>query len=157
MVSNKLEEAKGFKNLMGGVEKIEEVIEENNTTDKRERVSKMLREPLPLEHNFHFTNNCSRPVQLAIRYMNLDGKWIVDSWWKFKPQQSYILRDDHKLVSYHREWYYYAETLGDKNYYWGGDYKFKISGESYGMRKISDDEGDYDWTVTCKDIAPPSS
>jgi Protein of unknown function (DUF1036) len=100
-----------------------------------------------------FTNNCSRHVQIAIHYRDVNNKWITDGWWKFSPGDKKVLTSGNSpLVSNNRIFYFYAETIdGSNSLIWKGENYAVIDGKQYGFRKVRDTRGNNnDFSVQCK-------
>lgn len=93
-------------------------------------------------------NKCSEPVDVAVRYKNLDDKWTTRGWMTFAPGQS----ERYAFQSRNRIYYYYAESAGRS---WrGSDKSYKIRNEKvpfgFTEKRISRDEyGSANLTLTC--------
>ena len=100
--------------------------------------------------NYYFTNHCSSPVRLAIRYKNIDGEWVSDGWWHFDPGESaYLSANGDRLTSNNTIWYYYAEPTDNFRGYWGGNNQINFDGQKLKMREVRDSNGRYDWAIKC--------
>jgi uncharacterized membrane protein len=105
---------------------------------------------------FKLTNNCDLPVRLAIRYRDLKSNWVTDGWYQVGSRKITFLvdKDDFRLESRNRTWYYYAEsTGGGRRVIWAGDHELNFSGQTLRMRTMEADEehtGDFEWTITCR-------
>lgn len=101
-------------------------------------------------YDIKFTNNCDRPVRFIIRYYSPDIGWEVDGWWMFDPYESaYLLADGNRLKTNKVNMYYYAESDDGSNLYWIGDYQYYFEGIPYDMRKIEDDRGETNLSISC--------
>jgi uncharacterized membrane protein len=101
-------------------------------------------------YGYRFSNRCSRSVELAIHYLDSTGTWKTEGWWAFGPGESAFLTDDgRRLTSKNATWYYYARTT-DNAWEWSGKNNFTVNGKVFGMREMSDTEGDSEWFVTCQ-------
>ena len=107
---------------------------------------------------FKFTNNCSSPVRLAIRYektgktRNTRNKWVTAGWWLVNPGRTIFLTNKNKvhLQTKNKIWYYYAEATDDTGRYWGGDdNSVSFNGRTLNMKKKQDDDGDKNWAIKC--------
>lgn len=99
--------------------------------------------------DYYFTNNCSQPVDLAIRYRSASGAWVTDGWWRFDPGESlYLASNGQRLTSTNSVWYFYAETA-DGSGFWGGDHRINFDDSSLPMKEMRDNNGDYNWSVRC--------
>ncbi len=70
--------------------------------------------PSQQNYQFCFSNNCSRPVQVALGYKNLNNNWETYGWWQFAPgQKANLFKKDGNspIVSNNRIFYFYAETI----------------------------------------------
>lgn len=103
-------------------------------------------------YRYYFTNNCSRPVTLAIRYRDVAGQWRTEGWWKFAPGAgNYLSSSTHQeLRSNSAVWYYYAETTDGSDWSWTGSSPVSFDGRNLRMQEMNDKEGDSEWSITCK-------
>lgn len=94
-------------------------------------------------------NKCDESVRVAIHYKNIDGSWLTKFWWEIDPQENtYLSSGGERVKTNNSVLYYYAYAdIGA----WRGDATFQeINGESYGMRKIEDTEGDTEIVLSCE-------
>ena len=100
---------------------------------------------------FRFTNNCSHPVQLAIRYKSTTRGWRTAGWWSFAPGETGKLSAENGelLRSTNAIWYYYAETTDSAGFKWSGDNAVKVGARELRMKKMTEERGDSAWTITC--------
>jgi uncharacterized membrane protein len=98
---------------------------------------------------YHFTNRCTRAVNLAIRYTDTSGQWQTTGWWLFTPgQSSYLDANGSPLRSNSRTWFYYAEST-DGALQWTGDLPARLDDRTLPMQQMSAQDGDNDWSVQC--------
>lgn len=101
-------------------------------------------------YRFVFTNGCRSPVQLAIRYRDVEDRWRTEGWWTFAPGKTAHLASDGKVLRSNRAtWYYFAESLDGSRLEWSGDEVVSFQGRRLSMRAATDEHGDSEWTVTC--------
>lgn len=103
-------------------------------------------------YRYYFTNNCSRPVTLAIRYRDVAGQWRTEGWWKFAPGAgNYLSSSTHQeLRSNSAVWYYYAEATDGSGWSWTGSLPVSFDGRNLRMQEMNDKEGDSEWSITCR-------
>jgi len=76
-------------------------------------------------------NNCNENIWIAMRYVNLDGKWVNEGFWETRPYSSVV----KSVTSYY---YYYYATNKKSSVKWTGDDTYqKLYGTRYGFRKKS--------------------
>jgi uncharacterized membrane protein len=98
---------------------------------------------------YHFTNQCSRAVNLAIRYTDASGQWQTTGWWRFTPSESANLElNGGSLRSNSRTWFFYAETT-DGALTWGGDQATLLNDRTLSMKQMTAQDGNNDWSVQC--------
>ena len=101
-------------------------------------------------YNYKFTNNCSSPIRLAIRYKNVLDNWVTDGWWDFSPRESsFLATGGTRLASSNSIWYYYAEPTDNSGRSWGGNTKVTFKGRKLKMKKKQDNKGHNDWSIKC--------
>lgn len=101
-------------------------------------------------YEFHFSNKCNRPIQLAIRYEKSSGGWETRGWWEFEAHESaYLSANGTRIRSGHGHWYYFAETTDGSRLVWKGDHTFTYGGRNLPMRRLEDKEGENNWSATC--------
>lgn len=102
-------------------------------------------------YGFKLENACNRPIRVALRYADADGRWITSGWWDITANRTTTLLDHHSqpLRTRSSTWYYYAESADDAGLVWSGEHKFDFDGRSLAMHKLVDKEGDSEWKVTC--------
>jgi hypothetical protein len=107
----------------------------------------------PAEQGFgyFFTNQCNKPVSLAILYKDLSGQWQTAGWWQFAPGASDYLKysNGSRVTSTSAAWYFYAES-GDGSFQWKGTQKTSLEGRTLYMKEMNDKEGDSEWSVQCR-------
>jgi uncharacterized membrane protein len=104
-------------------------------------------------YQFRFSNNCSRPVQVALVYRNLKNTWETFGWWQFAPGEKVnISGKDRQILSSNRIFYFYAETIDRGNpLVWQGDTYMSLNGQRLGFREVRDTQGNNnDFSVQCK-------
>jgi uncharacterized membrane protein len=104
-------------------------------------------------YQFRFTNNCSRPVQVALLYRNLNNYWETAGWWKFRPGEKVNLSNQNGLiVSKNRILYFYAETIDKNNkLVWKGKTYRTLNNEHLGFIEVRDTVGkNNDFSVECR-------
>ncbi|MGB6296614.1 MAG: phospholipase A2 [Rivularia sp. (in: cyanobacteria)] len=101
-------------------------------------------------YNYHFTNNCSSPIRLAIRYKNTSGKWVTKGWWNFAARESaYLQSNGIRLASKNSIYYYYAEPTDNSGGFWGGNHKVRFNGKTLKMRQKQDKNGHNELSIRC--------
>ena len=99
---------------------------------------------------FKFANNCNLPVRLAIRYKNMEDRWVSRGWWSFDPGESaFLTSNGNRLTSRNSIWYYYAEITDNSGRSWSGDHRVSFRGKTLYMRRRQDDKGDNNWGISC--------
>ena len=104
---------------------------------------------------FVFSNECNRPVRLAVNYLNVDGNWDTVGWWNVAAdtKNTHLEHEGAPLASNSSTWYYYAETTDNLSagiaWMGGADSAVKsFNGKSLDMRKIQKEEsGNNIWSV----------
>lgn len=92
----------------------------------------------------YFFNDCYYPVDLLIRFKNLNGEWQTKGWYKIAPGKSAYIEDTRNSIVY-----WYAQ---DKTGTWSGNNYKSFKGKSYGFKKweITNDEwGKQTKKLTC--------
>jgi uncharacterized membrane protein len=103
--------------------------------------------------NYKFTNKCSLPVRLAVRYKNLTDEWITRGWWNFEPgESSYLSSSGNRLASRNSIYYYYAETTEDLGVNWSGNEQVSFDGRTLKMIRKKDNDGHNNWSISCENI-----
>ncbi len=99
---------------------------------------------------FKITNDCRRPVKLAIRYRKTDNNWQSVGWWEINGNQSRFLQfsDGSYVTTNSSNFYYYAETK-DGSLYWGGKHNYSVNGRALSMINLEDKEGNSEWNINC--------
>jgi hypothetical protein len=69
----------------------------------------------------NFSNKCSSPVDIAVRYVALDGETVVEGWWTVEPGSSLA-----PFVTISSRFYYHGHT-SDRKYEWTGASTFDVS------------------------------
>ncbi|WP_139792387.1 hypothetical protein [Henriciella litoralis] len=95
------------------------------------------------------TNNCHKEISILIHYKDLSNDWNTKYWWNFDPYETnYLSSEDNKRLKTNNSiMYYYA--VGD-GYVWEGDaHSVKVGGNTYGLKKFEDSQGDTELTFTC--------
>lgn len=105
---------------------------------------------------FHISNECDRPLKIAIGYMQLSGRWNYRGWWTYQPgEKSYPTSNDMYLISNNRVFYMYAETL-DGSIVWKGNHNKPAKGNSEDVRPFTeislskDNTPKWPLIITCK-------
>jgi hypothetical protein len=105
-------------------------------------------EPVTTAFHFKFTNNCQRPIKLAILYRNLQGGWKDVGLLEFAPRETALLNTSNALLTTSTAvWYYYAVTT-DGSVHWSGKETYEVKGQTLPMRKI-EMEGEKEWSISC--------
>ncbi|SFT56405.1 DUF1036 domain-containing protein [Sedimentitalea nanhaiensis] len=92
----------------------------------------------PKSQAVHFTNNCRRPVKLAMRYKDTQDRWVTGGWWYFAGnERSHLKRSStgRRVATYNRVVYYYAETTGGKRSRWSGDNQKRLGNTVLNMKR----------------------
>lgn len=88
----------------------------------------------------YFTNKCNKDIELYVHFMNTSGDWETSGSWDFSAKESsYLSSSDGRLKTNNSILFY--QVSGD-DIDFSGDYKFKNDGETYYMKKISDNYDD---------------
>ncbi|WP_445628465.1 DUF1036 domain-containing protein [Nostoc sp. DSM 114167] len=109
--------------------------------------------PSQQSYQFRFSNNCSRPVQVALGYRNLNNKWETRGWWQFAPgEKDNLFSKGNPILSNNRIFYFYAETIDNGNRLtWQSNTYMSVNGQSLGFREERDTKGkNNDFSVDCK-------
>jgi len=100
--------------------------------------------------SFHVKNHCRHPIQLAIRYRQLNGDWRTGAWWSFDGgESSYLASDGARVLTKNSVFYYYAETKDGRLHWSGDDLDVRVSGRSLAMAEMRDNEGDSEVSFSC--------
>jgi len=104
-------------------------------------------------HKIYVKNECSRSIELLLRYPKQNGSWITDGWWSLDPNEgTYLLSSsDTRIKSISSTFYLYAKGGSLE---WTGDYNQPFQGNTFPMRKVTlslDDDGDWPLYLTCDD------
>ena len=129
--------------------KREQRIIEREAKLKEEMVEKLsVEEKKSTDSNYlYFHNKCDKKVTLNIHYLNTSGEWETDGEWNFEANEaSYLKSSDGRLRTNNSILFYSVEGEG---IHFNGDYKFKKYGETYNMKKISDNYDDTEWSFSC--------
>lgn len=101
-------------------------------------------------YRIKFTNNCDRALKLAINYKNMSGNWTSKGWWLFEPNKgAYLQSNGASLRTNSATLYYYVKPNDGSYLGFDGEYAKTFDGSTLRMRKIEDNSGDTDWSVTC--------
>lgn len=93
-------------------------------------------------------NKCHKKVDIAIHYKNMSGNWVSDGWWNLSPYESTYLGDGGNRIKTNQPvMYYYAKSHNGE---WTGNYPRTFQGTTYDMVKITDNDGDTEFSLTCK-------
>lgn len=119
----------------------------NNAVSSSQQPSK----PAVAKYGFKFSNKCNHPVKLAIRYFDENRTWITKGWWNIEPGASSYLADtnNNRVMTNNATWYYYAIATDDSGYVWNGTHEFSYHGGILPMQKLTDKNGDSEWSVSC--------
>jgi uncharacterized membrane protein len=100
---------------------------------------------------FRFSNKCSNPVKLAIRYVDVDGQWKTEGYWNYEAGRSATLTDpdNNVLRTKSSVWYYFAESTDGSGLVWRGDNEYAYAGRKLPMKRMEDRQGDSEWSVVC--------
>lgn len=102
-------------------------------------------------YRLKYTNNCEHPLRLLIRYRDVNGEWVRKGWWTFdEGESSYLSSKNGLLKTKNSVLYYYVESTDDSGIMTDGDYDYSFSGKTYPMRKVTDDDGDTEWSSSCR-------
>lgn len=111
--------------------------------------------PVPLtqtSREFYFKNECSEPIELLIRYKQLDGTWVTEGWWNFSPnERAYLTNSESRIRFDNSEIYYYAQ-IPSESYAWQGTEEITFDDETYLMRKAQlspNSDGDWYLNLDC--------
>lgn len=84
-------------------------------------------------YSIGFNNKTDETIQVAIRFLNLDGDWETASWYRLYPGDKKLLKQTKNSI-----FYFFAES---KSLKWTGTDNYRtINGEQRGMRKITIDK-----------------
>ncbi|AFY32058.1 DUF1036 domain-containing protein [Calothrix sp. PCC 7507] len=113
------------------------------------------RQPRPQGYQFHFSNNCSRPVQVAVIYLNLNNNWETRGWWRFAPGETANLSSNKEgipIISHNKIFYFYAQTVdSSERLIWDGNTYMSLNGERLGFREMQQQQADNNnFSVQCK-------
>jgi uncharacterized membrane protein len=100
---------------------------------------------------FRVRNDCRHPVRVAVRYLELNGTWMVGGWWSLTPGAEVVLTyaRQPRPETRHNIWYYYAETTNNTNIQWRGDHGFTFRNEPIQMRRMDNTRSVKSWTLQC--------
>ncbi|MBD2179348.1 DUF1036 domain-containing protein [Pseudanabaena sp. FACHB-1998] len=96
-----------------------------------------------------FKNSCSRRLQLAVHFKNMQNQWVTKAWYSFAPNESAELSG---VSTNNRYFYYYAETTDRSNIKWTGNgTSVTIGGRVYNMKEVNTGSSIVNWTqnLTC--------
>lgn len=128
-----------------------EIIKESNTSSNNSNYSPTYATSSSSSiNNIRINNECHKPVNIAVRYMNTNDNWVTDGWWEFSPSEKGLLRGDNgRLETDNSILYYFAQST-DKTIVWEGDKNTKyFKGKKLDMREVDDENGDIDITLVC--------
>ncbi len=86
-------------------------------------------------------NQCSKDLDVAIRYKNISGNWIFAKWYRLDSgERSFLKHDNSRMKTKSAVIYSYAKTISGTP--WDtGPYEFASGGRVYEMKKTVDKEG----------------
>ena len=102
-------------------------------------------------YQFHFTNNCSGPVKVALHYRDLSNNWRTEGWWQFAPGEEAFLSDrGSRLASNNSFFYFYSETTdsGSQAIDSGETYQ-SLNGRRLGFKKMRNNRGNAEFSARC--------
>lgn len=101
----------------------------------------------------YIRNQCSRPIQIALTYLNPSGNWVTDGWWSFRPNEiSFLISQGKAIRSNNRIIYLFAECTDGSGLWWSGDQQIRFGNRMLPMRTIEmgiDSNGDFQLPLTC--------
>ncbi|SDR96517.1 MORN repeat variant [Polaribacter sp. KT25b] len=103
----------------------------------------------PIEDNelyeLGFKNNCNKKIQVAVRYVNLDGNWKTYGFYTLNPKEEFTLGKTKNSV-----YYLYALSIDGKDK-WKGIFKKFFRGKHYDFKKVMiyDGYGKYTKVLNC--------
>lgn len=103
-----------------------------------------------------FKNNCSHPLQVAVRFQNTSGQWETRNWYSFAPSESARLNG---VETRNRYVYYYAQTTDGSNIAWNGnDTRVTVGNTTYDMKMIDLGSQITKWTqsLSCNQAMKPN-
>lgn len=69
-------------------------------------------------------NKCHRTIWTALHYVDLNGKWVTQGWWKIAPGEKAYVADTRNSV------YYFHAKSDNGQYNWGSrDYAWRVNNE----------------------------
>lgn len=78
--------------------------------------------------NINLRNSCSRPIQAAIHFKDLNGNWTTNGWYNIAPGQQASVANTKNSI-----YYVYAESIEHQNFrleWEGNDGRWPIHGSS---------------------------
>lgn len=89
-----------------------------------------------LGHQISIKNKCDKPIEIALVYMDLSGKWIPsEGWFLLEPyEQTNLTYAGLPILSNNEVVYYYAQTA-DGTIKWSGNNDREIDGEMLPMKE----------------------
>ena len=99
---------------------------------------------------YHFTNECTHPIKLVIRYNDVTSGWRTTGWWNFDAGEgAYLSSSNKRLLSNNVVWYYYAKVTDASGLHWPGKHSYSFRGETVKMKRMEDHNGENRWKITC--------
>jgi len=93
-----------------------------------------------------FKNNCPRPIQIAVHFLNPANQWQSKAWYTFAPNEGPARLDG--IDTRNRYVYYYAETTDDSNLVWAGNLSQYVNDRLYNFQQIDTGPSVVRWTQT---------
>lgn len=94
----------------------------------------------------YFKNNCYKTIWTALHYVDTDGEWKTEGWWKVQPNEKAYVADTRNRI-----YYIHAQSEDGQNS-WSGDYNFNIRGDVKGFKKkeiTTDEWGKWTQSFSC--------
>lgn len=84
----------------------------------------------------YFKNNCSEPLELLVRYKQLDGDWKTGGWWTFGPGKgAFLASSGTTRIRVTDDTVYYYARIPNTTYSWSGNEDKQFNGNTYPMKK----------------------
>jgi hypothetical protein len=88
---------------------------------------------------YQMTNECRRPVRLAVRFQQPNGIWRTVGWWNLSVGAVSTLDfvDGTRATSVNPEWFFYAESTDGSEMRWVGAHSFEYEGRTLRMHRVN--------------------
>jgi Protein of unknown function (DUF1036) len=103
-------------------------------------------------YKLQLSNECSYPIELAVKYQDVNGNWQTVGWWNFDAEdKAFLLLSNSPVRLKNPNIYFFAKT--NTGMTWSGDYTVTYDNQALNMRAFQlplTDDYHYEISVICQ-------